>query len=446
MPQLQKAKQIAFNAQEVQKVLTLPQRSRKIKKRKRKKEHAHYKYSQLKKYVCNVSAYSLSEITPNKAGEKMEVKNEMIPTANAELKTLDLNLFYDFVRWIDRSEATTRTYLINFKQFIAWLKYKSISTPTRNDIISYREWLKSEHEAIQLDAMSPNGWKYRTDKNGDPVIIFCKPSTIKLYLQSVCAFFKWASANGYYPNIATNIHAPKIDNTSHKKDYLTPEQVFEIESSIEQKALETQEAAAQHTKDKAGRITRSNEQGKRLHAMYLLAVNAGLRTVEISRANIRDLHLKNGHAVLYVWGKGRSEPDQKKPLADEVYSVIKDYLQARSDHYTGNSPLFVSTGNRSKGKRIAPTTISTMLKNAMKSAGFDSERLTAHSLRHSTGTAVQSITKDLIETQKYMRHSNPATTEIYIHDGEEQELKSVMLAQQLYRLFHNSEQTSRSNS
>ena len=168
--------------------------------------------------------------------------------------------------------------------------------------------------------------------------------------------------------------------------------------------------------------------------MYTLAVNAGLRTIEISRANVRDLEVKNGRAVLYVWGKGHAEADAKKPLSPEVYAAIRDYLDSRSDRPTPNSPLFVSTGNRSGGKRIAETTISKMLKQAMQQAGFDSDRITAHTLRHTAGTSVQEITGNLYITQKYMRHANPTTTEIYLHnDTEKQEAQT---AQDLYNLYH----------
>ena len=193
-------------------------------------------------------------------------------------------------------------------------------------------------------------------------------------------------------------------------------------------------AAAGAAKDTAGRISRATEQGKRLFAIYTLAVNAGLRTVEISRANVRDLEVKNGNAVLYVWGKGHTEPDARKPLAPEVYAAIRDYLDTRSDRPTPNAPLFVATGNRSGGKRIAVTTISKMLKKAMQAAGFDSDRITAHTLRHTAGTNVQEITGNLYITQKYMRHANPATTEIYLHnDTTKQETQA---ARQLYNYYH----------
>ena len=344
------------------------------------------------------------------------------------------SLFADFVQWIDRGEKTTRTYLTNLRQFMAWMKYAGITNPTRSDIIAYRQWLTAEHDAIQLDAAAPAGWSYRTDSTGNPVRMTCKGNTAAQYLRSVTQFFKWAAASGLYPDIAANIHAPKVKHDTHRKDALTAQEVLQIESSIEVQAAARTQAAQEAQKDAAGRIQRSTEQGKRLYAMYLLAVNAGLRTVEISRANVKDLENKGGQAWLYIWGKGHSEPDQKKPLAPEVAAAVKDYLRSRTDKPTGTSPLFVSTGNRSGGQRIATTTISTMLKRAMQQAGFDSERLTAHSLRHTAGTAVQELTGNLYTTQQYMRHSNPATTEIYLHNETEQ--AEAGIAQQLYNLYH----------
>ena len=342
-------------------------------------------------------------------------------------------LFDSFISFIDRGEKTTRTYITNLRQFAAWLAYKAISRPVRQDIIFYRDYLTSEHDAIQYDPAA--GWKYRTDRNGDRCRITCRPNTIKLYLQSVRQFFSWTAANGYYPNIAANVHAPKIRQDAHKKDALTAADVLTIEKSIEAGAAAKVEAAADKEKDTAGRISRATEQGKRLYAMYTLAVNAGLRTIEISRANVRDLEVRNGAAVLYIWGKGHTEPDTRKPLAPEVYAALRAYLDSRSDRPTASSPLFVSTGNRSGGKRIAETTISKMLKQAMKQAGFDSERITAHSLRHTAGNNVMQLTGDnLFITQSYMRHTDPKTTEIYLHrDTEKQEAET---AQQLYNLYH----------
>ena len=346
-------------------------------------------------------------------------------------------LFDDFISFIDRGEKTTRTYITNLRQFAAWLAFSAISRPARQHILSYRDYLAAEHDAIQLDPGSVNGWTYRTDSSGNRYTIQCKPNTVKQYLQSVRQIFSWTAANGFYPNIAANVHAPKIRQDAHRKDALTAADVLTIEKSIEATAQSLAAEAAAAAKDTAGRISRANEQGKRLYAMYVLAVNAGLRTVELSRANVKDLEVKNGRAVLYVWGKGHAEADAKKPLAPEVYEAIRDYLDNRSDRPTANSPLFVSTGNRSGGRRIAETTISKMLKKAMQQAGFDSEKITAHSLRHSTAQAALKTSGGNVYTaQKYLRHTSPATTEIYLHEDEQTERAQLETAQNIYNLYH----------
>lgn len=347
--------------------------------------------------------------------EALAIYNTAAITPAADLQ---LDLINNFIGFIDRGEKTTRTYIVNLRQFAAWLKYADVSRPVRQDIISYRQYLTEEHAAIQLDPLSVGGWSYRTDASGSRVIVKCKPNTVKQYLQSVCQFFKWTASEGLYPNIAENIHAPKVRQDNHKKEALSADDVLTIEKSIAANAEQ-----------------RTAEQGKRLYAMYLLAVNCGLRTIEISRANIKDIETKNGTAYLYVWGKGHSEADTKKTLAPAVKEAIDDYLASRTDAKTGNSPLFVSTGNRSGGKRIATTTISTMLKRAMQQAGFDSERITAHSLRHTAGTNVQELTGNLYLTQQYMRHANPATTEIYLHNDTEKQEQDI--AQRLYNHYHN---------
>ena len=364
----------------------------------------------------------------------MEAMATYSAAAMTAAPVFDPRYFVEFVEWIDRSEKTARTYLVNLRQFWAFLLYREVKQPQRADVIAYRDYLTVEHEAIALAPETPQGWTYRTDATGNPAKVTCKPNTVKLYLRSVCQFFAWTASAGLYPNIAQNVHAPKVRQDAHKKDALTAAEVLDIEKSIQAQTADKEKRAQLELKDRAGRMQRNTEQGARLYAMYLLAVNAGLRTVELSRANVRDFEERNGQAYLYIFGKGHTEADQKKALAPEVAEAIRAYLDTRADHWTGESPLFVSTGNRSRGKRIASTTISTMLKQALKDAGYNSERLTAHSLRHTAGTAAMEITKDLYTVQNYMRHANPATTEIYLHvDTERQDAET---ARSLYDYYH----------
>ena len=342
----------------------------------------------------------------------------------------------------ERRARTAQTYTCNLRQFQAWLLYAGIANPDRDDIANFRDWLQSEHDAIRLDPESPAGWSYRTDKAGNVVKVACSVATTSDYLRSVKMLFVWTEERGVYPNVAKNVRMPEASKMP-AKDALSPEQVRRVEESIERTAEARSQAAGQAEKDRAGRVQRADEQGLRAKALYLLAVNAGLRTCELSRARVKDFELKDGRAYLWIQGKGRDSADTKKALAKEVAEAVRDYLKVRPDRLpgqdrpAGSAPLFVSTGNRAGGQAIAPATLSKMLKQALKDAGFDSPRLTAHSLRHTTGTTVQGMGRDLYATQAYMRHERPETTERYIHlERIEEEAKT---AQDLYDLYHGKE-------
>lgn len=367
--------------------------------------------------------------------------NDLIPNITQETliksNELPIDLFNKYISWLDRGELTTRSYIINLRQFAAWMLYAGVKSPQRTDIVAYREWLMIEHDAIKLDSNSPNGWKYRTDKKGNIKRVKCKPGTVNQYLRSIKQFFAWTSSEGYYPNIFEHINLPKDIHEGHKKDALTITEMSVIENDIISSAEQKIEATinTENVKDGKGKVQRYDEQGKRLLAMYLLATQNGLRTIELHRANVKDFEIKGDQAWLRIWGKGRTEASQKLPLAKEVAYALEDYLESRSDPYTNDSPLFVSTGNRSKGKRIATTTISTMLKKAMVDAGYKSERLTAHSLRHTAGTTALDVTDDNIyKVQHYMRHKNPQTTEVYLHKNHDE--NNIEIAQMIYDRTH----------
>ncbi len=73
----------------------------------------------------------------------------------------------------------------------------------------------------------------------------------------------------------------------------------------------------------------------------------------------------------------------------------------------------------------------------MQAAGYDSERLTAHSLRHTAGQAVMELTgNNIYDTQMYMRHASPKTTEIYLNNDSTEHDEQI--AEQLYNKYHGS--------
>ena len=80
-----------------------------------------------------------------------------------------------------------------------------------------------------------------------------------------------------------------------------------------------------------------------------------------------------------------------------------------------------SISNNSKGQGMSTRSISGVCKEAMIRAGYDSDRLTAHSLRHTAVTlALIANGGNIQEAQQFARHANIATTQIYAHNLEKQ--------------------------
>lgn len=293
--------------------------------------------------------------------------SELIIAEKAELSTtqgLTADLYTRFVSFIDAKPKTVDTYTKALKQLFAYLSTNGINNPTREDIIAFREGLKETGH---------------------------KPTTIQNYITATRLFFQWLEEERIYPNVAAHIKGAKLDR-EHKKDYLTSRQVKTILSDIDRTTL----------------------QGKRDYAMLVLMITGGLRTIEVSRADIGDLRTAGDNTVLYVQGKGRDEKTEYIKLDAQVEAAIRDYLKARSES-NPEAALFASASNNSKGQRMTTRAISGIAKAHMVEAGYNSEKLTAHSLRHTAVTLSLLAGRPLEEVQQFARHANISTTMIYNH-------------------------------
>ena len=146
-------------------------------------------------------------------------------------------------------------------------------------------------------------------------------------------------------------------------------------------------------------------------------MTAGLRTIEVVRANIEDIHNFGEHTYLSVQGKGHDEKAAKIMIASQVYEFIKEYLDTRSNRNV-REPLFVSTSRRNFNQRLETQTISRLVKSVMRDVGIDDSRHTAHSLRHTAATQALLNGVSLTQVQQILRHSNINTTLIYSHHLE----------------------------
>ena len=291
--------------------------------------------------------------------------NELLAIEQSPLVIREISeeVFNSWTSFIDASPRTVETYSKAIKQFFIYLQGKGIKQPQREDIVAYREYLSKDH----------------------------KPTTVQSYLAAVKLFFQWAEQEKIYPNIAQRVKGAKLD-TEHKKDYLTKKQVSKLLKSID----------------------RSTLKGKRDYAMLSLMVTTGLRTVSIINANVEDIRAAGDATALYYKGKGHQEKATYVKLAEPVEEAIRDYLKARG-RADGKEPLFTSTAHRNNGGRMTTRSISRVAKESLIDIGLDSDRLTAHSFRHTAATLNLLNGGTVEETQQLLDHKNINTTLIYSH-------------------------------
>lgn len=278
-------------------------------------------------------------------------------------QTTGEELYNRWTAYIDASPKTVETYKRSIRQFFIFINESGISRPQREDIVAYREHLKEDH----------------------------KPTTVQSYLAAVKLFFQWTEREGVYPNIAERVKGAKLDN-EHKKDYLTSKQTGQLLAQVD----------------------RSTFKGKRDFAILSLMVTTGLRTISIIRANVEDMRAAGDTIALYYQGKGHEERSEYVKLAEPVEEAIRDYLKARGA-VSGKDPLFTSIAHRNGGERLTTRSVSRIVKENLIAAGLESDRLTAHSLRHTAATLNLLNGGTVEETQQLLGHANINTTLIYSH-------------------------------
>ncbi|WP_370402886.1 tyrosine-type recombinase/integrase [Tenacibaculum dicentrarchi] len=266
-----------------------------------------------------------------------------------------------FIENQDIKQSSKKLYRRTLKQYFKWVTAKNylLSEIARPQIIEYKENL--------LSAGMSN-------------------LTVGSYITSVRRFYEWTEANKYYPNVAKGIKTPKR-KAQFKKQALLPAQAT---------------ALLNYYKDK----------NIRNYAIINLLLRTGLRTIEVIRANIEDIIFKGSQRVLLVHGKGRDEKDNFVILTDKTYKPVENYLNTRGN-VKKSAPLFTSTANNSKGNRLTTRTISYIAKEGLKEIGLDSKNFTAHSLRHTTAINILKAGGSIEMAQFTLRHTNPATTQIY---------------------------------
>lgn len=333
-----------------------------------------------------------------KSTSKQTCQNiSVLPTKGAMSRCFE-NYLHSIVADGNASRDTIATYSSRLKQFLAWcdlfdLYPALIKTP---QIQQYRKYL------IEKGLAS---------------------SSISLSLIAVKHYYRaCVSESLVADNPAIGVSAPKekrVVGSTIKS--LSQEQLQKVMDSVWEKwALASQQTLG--LKDLRDTVLLS-----------LMAIQ-GCRTIEIHRANLRDLSLVEGEVYLTVEGKTSI---RKIVLRWDLAEIIKQYLLLRSE--TGerlfdSSPLLISLSNSHRGDRLSRRGIRYLIDNYLSQCGLKSncwenhwgeeekelfslgkkrQNFSAHSLRHTAATLSLKSGASLREVQDFLGHSDPKQTAIY---------------------------------
>jgi integrase/recombinase XerC/integrase/recombinase XerD len=154
-----------------------------------------------------------------------------------------------------------------------------------------------------------------------------------------------------------------------------------------------------------------------------------MRTIEAARAKVGDLAIMDGRRVLRVHGKGRHAADNFVILFDKCLAPLAAYLQTRGIDIESptdaqkREPLFASISQNSKGQAVTTRFVRALAREKLDEIGLTGRDYSAHSLRHTAGTALYRAGATVQQIQATLRHASPTTSQIYFrHALEEQRL------------------------
>lgn len=273
------------------------------------------------------------------------------------------------------------SYLDSFKSYLEGRNY---SVHTIKNYTKYVElFLKKCYHDSMKDVAAPVTTIYIQEYIDD---FKDHPATANLVLNSLRAYYNYLHVvcNVIDTNPALGVRGMKLE--TEEKEYLTPDQVSIVMSSIE------------------GR----NQNRNRL-IIALMAVDC-LRISEVMNIDLDDINVAN--RTIYIHGKGKR--NRIAYLTESMLKYLLLYLEDRGKiENLQTNALFPSSNGIG---RIARSTIELFIKNAEKKTGI---KLNPHKFRHTGATLAYQQTKDLVAVQNLLGHENVESTKRYTHVREE---------------------------
>ncbi len=205
-------------------------------------------------------------------------------------------------------------------------------------------------------------------------------------LSGVRSFYRFMVIDGYMTDDPTELlESPVLGE--HLPEFLTPEEVDQLEDSIDL----------------------SKPEGHRNRAMIEVMFSCGLRVSELVTLQWSQLYEEERY--VRVLGKGSKE--RLVPISERALKEIENYLPWRNSlKIKAGEEGYVFLNRR--GAHLTRTMVLIMLKRQAEEAGIR-KTISPHTLRHSFATALLEGGADLRVIQALLGHESIGTTEIYTH-------------------------------
>jgi site-specific recombinase XerD len=155
------------------------------------------------------------------------------------------------------------------------------------------------------------------------------------------------------------------------------------------------------------RCDRKTTVGRRNHAILLLLARLGVRAGEVIKLSLDDIDWASGRITIHGKG-GRSA---QLPLPADVGKALSAYLR-RDRPPSASRRVFLRHRAPLTGFANS-STLSSIVRRALKHAGIESAHTGAHVLRHPLATSMLRQGGSLDEIGELLRHQSPNTTAIY---------------------------------
>lgn len=143
-----------------------------------------------------------------------------------------------------------------------------------------------------------------------------------------------------------------------------------------------------------------------------LMAEAGLRISEVINLLIDDISLAQR---LLVVRSGKGGKQRTVPLGKSLVQEIEGWLKLRLTHVKGEErALLINLGGRkANGRAMTDKSLRRILNRHYRTLGFPARYYGAHMLRHTAGTRIYRVSRDLHATARLLGHSNVNTSAIY---------------------------------